>query len=297
MIRKFRLTVAIVLLCAVFLPLSECSQGENHSQVAQKSVAQRLYPQTNTDFSYQYGYRSIGFDLMGLFTLLAFGWPLAFALFVRRNLRPRMKWTFRILELLLCAGTIYWLDILSFRSFGATWLYGEYVGVIAVAVFTCLGIAAWFVDRQAHASGPALRVALVLAVALAGTASATAGAYDSVKEAQEFAIGGIGVAGTLSKSELALREVRDGPRAEEQLRKLLSGGTQAGRMYALYGLCQLGAPDYDRLAEPYRWNHSRLKRIQGCMISDDETANVVKWIDHYAKQTRDWEKKEPPQAK
>jgi hypothetical protein len=210
MIRKLRLTGAIVLVCAIFLPLSECSQGENHSQTAaQKSVAQRLYPQSNADFSYQYGFRSIGFDTMGLFTILAFGWPLAFALFVRRNLRPRIKWTFRILELLLCAGSIYWLNVLSFHSFGATWLYGAYIGVIAVSVFTCLGVAAWFVDGEAYRSGPTISVALVLAIALAGTASATAGAYDSVRDAQEFAIGGIGVAGTLSAWELALREVRD----------------------------------------------------------------------------------------
>jgi len=297
MLRKLRLTASIVLLCAVFLPLSECSQGENHSQPAQKSVAQRLYPQSNTDFSYQYGYRSIGFDTMGLLTVLAFGWPLAFALFVRRNLQPRMKWTFRILELLLCAGTIYWLDVLSFHSFGATWLYGEYVGVIAVAVFTCLGIAAWFVDRETHASGPALRAALVLAVALTGTVSATASAYDSVKDAQEFAIGGIGVAGILSKSELALREIRDGPGAEEQLRKILKEGTQAGRMYALYGLRELGASDYDRLVEPFRSSNVKVKRIQGCMISDAPVSEVVKWIDQYAKNIRTWEKKEPPQAK
>ncbi len=297
MIRKLRLTAAIVLVCTIFLPLSECSQGENHSQTTQKSVAERLYPQSNAEFSYQYGYRSIGFDTMGLFTLLAFGWPLGFALFVRRSLRPRMKWTFRTLELLLCAGSIYWLNVLSFHSFGATWLYGAYISVIAVALFTGLGIAGWFAGSEAHASAPALRAALVFAVAMLGTASAKAGAYDSVKNAQEFAIGGIGVAGTLSASELALREVRDGPGAEEQLRRILNEGTQAGRMYALYGLRQLGVQDYDHLAEPYRSSHSRLKRVQGCMISEDETANVAKWIDQYAKEIREWEKKEPPQAK
>jgi hypothetical protein len=53
-----------------------------------------------------------------------------------------------------------------------------------------------------------------------------------------------------------LREVRDGPKAEEQLRKLLSDGTQAGRLYALRGLRQLDASDYDRLAEPFRSNNA-----------------------------------------
>ena len=293
MLRKLRLTAAIVLVCAIFLPLSECSQGQNHPQTTQKSLAQRVYPQSNTEFSYQYGYRSISFDLMGVFTLLAFAWPVAFALFVRRNLRPRMKWAFRILELLLCAGTIYWLNVISFRSFGATWLYGAYIGVIAVAVFTGLGIAAWFAEGEVHRSGSAVQAAVVLFIALIGATSANAEAFASVRDAEEFAIGGIGVAGTLSKSELALREVRDGPRADEQLRKILNQGTQAGRLYALYGLRQLGAPDYDHLVEPFRSSNAKVKRIQGCMISEAQVSEVVKWIDQYAKDIRTWEKNTP----
>ena len=80
--------------------------------------------------------------------MIAFVWPLAFLFLVRRRLGSRMKWTFRILELLLCAGTIYWINVLSFHSFGATWLYGAYICVIAVAVFTCLGIVSWVLDRE-----------------------------------------------------------------------------------------------------------------------------------------------------
>ena len=132
---------------------------------------------------------------------------------------------------------------------------------------------------------------------LSAAVSALGGAYDSVKNAPEFAIGGIGVVGTLSPAELALRAVRDGPRAEEQLRQLLNDGTQAGRLYALYGLRQLDVSDYEQLAAPYRSSHLRVKRIQGCMISEDETANVVKWIEQYAKQIHGWEKKEPPRPK
>ena len=148
MLRKLRLAAAVVLICTIFLPLSECSQGPNHPQVVQKSFAQVLHPQSNADFSYQYGYHSLEFSLMGLLTLIAFVWPLALLLVVRRSFGPRMKWTVRIVELLLCAGTIYWLDVISYRSFGATWLYGEYVGLCAVTAFALLGIAAWFRDRQ-----------------------------------------------------------------------------------------------------------------------------------------------------
>jgi hypothetical protein len=290
MLRKLRLTAAVILVCAVFLPLSECSQGPDHPSTSRpKTVTERLHPQTTTEFSYQYGYQAIHLDPAGLFTVIAFGWPLAFILFVRRKFGPRMRWFCRILELLLCAGTIYWLNVLSFHSFGATWLYGAYIGVIAVVVFTCLGIASWFVETPSAAATVATVCFLLV---LPG--SIRASAQDSVKGAQEFAIGGIGVAGTLSPSELALREIRDGPRAGEQLRKLLNEGTQAGRMYALYGLRQLEVADYEKLAAPYRASNQPVRRIQGCMISMATTSEVVKWIDQYARQIRGWEKQEPP---
>ena len=89
-------------------------------------------------------------------------------------------------------------------------------------------------------------------LALLSSASAEASAYNTVKSAPQFAIGGIGVAGVITPEELALRAIRDGPNAEEQLRKLLRDGTSAGQMYALFGLRQMKVTDYAALAQPYR---------------------------------------------
>jgi hypothetical protein len=151
MLHKVRLIAAIVLACAIFLPLSECSQGGTHSPPVSKSISQQLFPQTNADTTYQYAYRWLSFTWFGAVTALAFTWPLVLVLFVRRCIGSRWRWFFQVLELLLCAGTIYWLYILALRGFGATWLYGAYIGVFAAGVFTCAGVVSWFVGRQ-HAA-------------------------------------------------------------------------------------------------------------------------------------------------
>jgi hypothetical protein len=135
-------------------------------------------------------------------------------------------------------------------------------------------------------------VLILLTVCAATSTRAADGSFDKVRQAQSFAIGGIGVTGIMSAEELAMREIRDGANAHEQLTKLLHEGTEAGRMYALFGLRQLGVPDYDVLSQPFRSSTKPVQRIQGCIISMATTAEVVKWIDQYAQQIRGWEKKE-----
>lgn len=121
---------AALLLVSMFLPLSECSRHE-HSVVRQPaSLAQRLFPQSNRDFDYQYGYKVVGFSLIGILTVLAFTWPILFLVcFARWPRRRRFLW---LAELLLCAGTLYWVHALSL---GGKYLYGAYVAAIAVVAF------------------------------------------------------------------------------------------------------------------------------------------------------------------
>src|ERR1700758_4900035 len=57
-----------------------------------------------------------------------------------------------------------------------------------------------------------------------------------VQDADKFALGGIGVAGTISKGESALRTILDAPDAVAQLEKMLPHATDAGRLYILVGL-------------------------------------------------------------
>ena len=134
------------------------------------------------------------------------------------------------------------------------------------------------------------RLAIWLTFVLVVTVCAESDAYNAVKSARMFAIGGVGITGVTSNEELALRKIRDTPDAQEQLRRLLNEGTPAGKMYALFGLKQLGASDYDSLAKPYLENKTPVRRIQGCIISDAQTADVVSWIDQHAAQIKTGEK-------
>jgi NADH:ubiquinone oxidoreductase subunit 6 (subunit J) len=111
-------------------------------------VSERLFPRTNSDFAYQYGYKNVDFSLSGVLPVLAFTWPLIFLFLARRRFGFRLRLFIQVLEVLVCCGTIYVIYAFTLSGFGARWLYGAYVGIIAVAVFTCAGLASWFVGTK-----------------------------------------------------------------------------------------------------------------------------------------------------
>lgn len=115
-------------------------------------------------------------------------------------------------------------------------------------------------------------------------------AYSTVKAASDFAIGGVGVAGLMTPAELAMREIRDGAQAEEQLRKLLREATPAGQIYALFALRQLDSTDYAALSVPYRQSSVMVPTISGCSVHTQPMSEAVRWIDQWAKKVRTWEK-------
>jgi hypothetical protein len=122
-------------------------------------------------------------------------------------------------------------------------------------------------------------------------ASGKENAYETVKAADHFAIGGVGVAGAITPQELAMREVRDGPQAETLLRKLLREATPPGQMYALFALRQLGPADYEALSAPYRQSSTAIPTISGCIIHTQPMSAAVLWIDQYAREISTWEKR------
>ncbi|HST29663.1 MAG TPA: hypothetical protein VLK27_02345 [Chthoniobacterales bacterium] len=148
MFRKIRLGAAIVLICAIFLPLSQCSQnisgGGPKTDVRTPQAfahSRHLFPQSNAEYEYQYGihFVHVGFTdpkdnytAAGL-TLIAFLWPLGFAIWSRRSKFPRFWWIFYSIELLLCAGTIYWIWALTM---GGRLLYGFWVAEGAITICT-----------------------------------------------------------------------------------------------------------------------------------------------------------------
>jgi hypothetical protein len=134
---------------------------------------------------------------------------------------------------------------------------------------------------------------ICIAFAIMASGRTELGPYDTVKSAQWFAIGGVGITGVTSQEEVAFRKIHASPDAEPQLRKLLSEGTPAGKMYALFGLKVLGVPDYEMVAKPFRESKTPVRRVQGCIISMATTADVVQWIERCAGQMKAWEKRAP----
>jgi hypothetical protein len=153
--QKIRLSMAIVLLCAFFLPLSQCSHGPEAKDLRTPqaySHARHLFPRSDNEFRYQYAIEAIDFSLIGVLTLVAFSWPLAFAIW-RRRFRPhRFWWIFYAVELLLSAGTAYWVYALTQ---GGRWLYGAYIGEVAITIYagiTLILMAGRIRDRRAAVS-------------------------------------------------------------------------------------------------------------------------------------------------
>ena len=134
-LRKIRGGAAILLLCTIFLPLSQCSRhGESVKPPTAKALAhsRHIFPRSDDDFEYQYGIKDLDLTLRGALTVIAFLWPLAFLGCDRRIRRNRFWWIFAIGELLLCAGTAYWIGVLTL---GGRWLYGAYAAEAVIGIY------------------------------------------------------------------------------------------------------------------------------------------------------------------
>ncbi len=114
------------MIAALFVPLRECSRGGKTpaTPAPSRTVLQKVFPRSDAQTDYDYGATRLDLSTNGVATLLAFGWPLALALLNRRVAGKRRAWILYLLELLLCAGTIYWLYA---ATLGGTRLWGAYL--------------------------------------------------------------------------------------------------------------------------------------------------------------------------
>lgn len=114
------------MIVALFAPLSQCSRGgkANAAPPPAKTGWQKIFPRSDAQTEYDYGATRLAPSVNGALTLVAFGWPLILALCGRRAQGKRRAWLFYGLELLLCAGTIWWIYAVTE---GATRLWGAYL--------------------------------------------------------------------------------------------------------------------------------------------------------------------------
>ena len=97
--------------------------------------------------------------------------------------------------------------------------------------------------------------------------------------AGSFALGGVGVAGTMSAGERALREVLRKPDAVAQLEALLPNASPAGKLYALLGLRIRDHAAYERALEKCRSVDAKVETARGCMLDTESFRDLVKEIE------------------
>lgn len=125
------------MLAALLTPLSECSRGNKANALPPpaKTGWQKIFPRSDSHTDYDYGATRLDLSLGGALTLVAFAWPIGLAIVGRRVRGKRRAWLFHILEILLCAGSIYWIYAITeagTRLWGAYFVFAI-IGVYALA--------------------------------------------------------------------------------------------------------------------------------------------------------------------
>ena len=101
----------------------------------------------------------------------------------------------------------------------------------------------------------------------------------ALSKTSSFALGGVGVAGTMSAGERALREVLKEPDAVARLERALPDATPAGRLYALLGLRIRDREAYQRALEKCRAIDTKVQTARGCMLGQESFRDLVKEIE------------------
>jgi len=133
-VQRIKLTLGILMLAALFVPLSQCSRGskENALPPPPKTGWQKIFPRSDAQVEYDYGAKHLDLSLHGVLSLVAFGWPFVLALLGRRVRGKRRAWILYALEILLCAGTGWWIYAVTE---GGTRLWGAYFVFALVGVY------------------------------------------------------------------------------------------------------------------------------------------------------------------
>jgi hypothetical protein len=109
--------------------------------------------------------------------------------------------------------------------------------------------------------------------------SPKSGTINEVASAKSFAFGGIGVAGTMSEGERALRAVLQREDASKQLQGALGHASLAGQLYILVGLRRCDPDAYREIARTLPRVNDEAETIGGCIITPLPFRQVVSQIE------------------
>jgi hypothetical protein len=115
----------------------------------------------------------------------------------------------------------------------------------------------------------------------------------TLQKTGSFALGGVGVAGTMSEGERALREVLKEPDAIARLEDTLPNASPAGQLYALLGLRLRDRAAYQRALEKHVANDAKVQTMRGCILQREAFGDLVKQIergDYDSFLSREWPK-------
>ncbi len=101
----------------------------------------------------------------------------------------------------------------------------------------------------------------------------------TLRKTELFALGGIGVVGSMSEGERALREVLKESDVAARLEKLLSDASPAGQLYALLGLRRRDRVAYERALQKLRTTDAKVQTARGCILQLESFGDLVKEIE------------------
>ena len=113
-----------------------------------------------------------------------------------------------------------------------------------------------------------------------GASEAASGAASSLARENVFALGGVGVAGTMSSGEKDLRAVLKEADAVQQLQSLLKNASPAGQLYALLGLRLRDRPAYEQAVPAFRKRSDVVSTMHGCIMMKEKMDSIVQQIEH-----------------
>jgi hypothetical protein len=121
---------------------------------------------------------------------------------------------------------------------------------------------------------------VLAALSVASVAVAIPEADSIVRNAESFAMGGVGFAGTMSAGERALRQVLKESDASSRLESMIPNATAAGKLYGLLGLRARDRAAYARALQMCRPIDTNVETVHGCVVGHESFRDVVQRIEH-----------------
>jgi hypothetical protein len=136
--------------------------------------------------------------------------------------------------------------------------------------------------------GPGTKAGVALLVGLAATSKSIANecdafhraGYESLRTAEFVSGAHVGFGGETPQTVRELVCILERSDAPDLLQDLTASATKAGQLMALVGLHMTDRADFDRAASAFAGDGGTVRRISGCIASDQTVAEIVSGIEH-----------------